>query len=176
MMLLGIALRDSGVHAMVDIAVLNGKRILAVDDEPDVLDVIAEGLPQCKITTADTYESAKESIRLGEFDLALLDIMGVKGFELLAECRTRRLPAAMLTAHAIDLNSINKSVRLGAVSFLPKDELARLPELLAEIFESLEQEHAHWPKLFTRLGPFFKERLGIVWEDIEKPPHPPYYY
>jgi DNA-binding NtrC family response regulator len=102
--------------------------------------------------------------------------MGVNGFALLEECQKRKMPAAMLTAHAVDVESINRSLRLGAVSFLPKEELARLPELVAEILEDLGKGQTHWPRLFERLGPFFKERLGITWEDLEKPPNPPYSY
>jgi hypothetical protein len=101
--------------------------------------------------------------------------MGVRGFDLLVECRKRKIPAAVLTAHAIDVASLNKSIKLGAASFLPKDELPRLPELVAEILESLMEQEGHWPKLFHRLGSFFKDRLGVVWEDLEKPPYPPYY-
>jgi hypothetical protein len=82
----------------------------------------------------------------------------------------------MLTSHAINVESLNKSVQLGAVSFLPKDDLYRLPELVIEILEGLEEGRSHWKKLFDRLGPFFKERLGVSWEDLEKPGSPPYAY
>ncbi|MEW6138333.1 MAG: response regulator [Thermodesulfobacteriota bacterium] len=161
---------------MGDTSILNGKRILAVDDEPDVLEVIQEELGQCTVTTAQTFESARDLIQAGGYDLIILDIMGVRGFDLLDECRKSRIPAAMLTAHSIDVQSLNRSIRHGAVSFLPKDELSRLPEILAEILESLEEGQSHWPKLFSRLGPFFHERLGVVWEDLERPPYPPYFY
>lgn len=161
---------------MADLDILNGKRILAVDDEPDVLDVIKEELPTCEVLTASDFDTAQELIRNETVDLVILDIMGVNGFELLDECGRRKVPAAMLTAHAIDVESLNKSLRLGAVSFIPKDELVRLPELVAEILEGLAEGRSHWPRLFQRLGPFFKEKLGVVWEDLEKPPYPPYYY
>jgi DNA-binding NtrC family response regulator len=161
---------------MADTSLLKGKRILAVDDEPDILDVIKEELTVCEVTTAQDFQSAKDLIRSRDFDLVILDIMGVRGFDLLDECKQRRVPATMLTAHAIDVDSLNKSIRLGAASFLPKDELARLPEILTEILESVKKGEGHWPKLFARLGPFFQERLGVVWEDLERPPYPPYYY
>ncbi|MBM3298590.1 MAG: response regulator [Deltaproteobacteria bacterium] len=161
---------------MSDLSILKDKKILAVDDELDVLEIIKEELSQCHVVTADNFSTARNLIRTETFDLVILDIMGVSGFNLLMECRKRKLPAAMLTAHAIDVASLNKSIKLGAASFLPKDELARLPELVAEILESLPEMEGHWPKLFHRLGSFFKERLGVVWEDLEKPPYPPYYY
>jgi DNA-binding response OmpR family regulator len=161
---------------MADLGILNGKHILAVDDEPEILEVIRESLDQCAVVTAGSFEEADKEIAGSEFDLAILDIMGVRGFDLLQKCRERNMPAAMLTAHAIDVDSLNKSLRLGAVSFLPKEELVRLPELVAEIFESVEAGRSHWPQLFKRLGPFFKERLGVVWEDLEKPPYPDHFY
>jgi DNA-binding response OmpR family regulator len=161
---------------MVDLDILKGKRILAVDDEPDVLDVIKEELPTCEVITARNFDTAREYILNETFDLVILDIMGVDGFALLDECGKRKVPAAMLTAHAVDVESLNRSLRLGAVSFIPKDELVRLPELVAEILEGLAEGRSHWPRLFQRLGPFFKEKLGVVWDDLEKPPYPPYYY
>ena len=161
---------------MVDLAVLHGKRILAVDDEPDVLEVIHDELASCDVVTAGNFELAQQLILTDHFDLVILDIMGVNGFALLETCRDRKMPAAMLTAHAINLDSLNKALKLGAVSFLPKEELARLPELVAEILEGLAEGRSHWSQLFKRLGPFFKERLGIVWEDVEKPPYPPFQY
>lgn len=156
--------------------ILRGKRILAVDDEPDVLDMIQEQLESSEITTAENYEQATEILSKGHFDLVLLDIMGVRGFKLLEQCREKQLPAAMLTAHSITTDSVNKAMSLGAISFLPKDELANLQEHLVDIFEGLAQGKSHWRKLFDRLGPFFNERLGLTWENIGKPRNPPYMY
>jgi CheY-like chemotaxis protein len=154
---------------MPDPETLKGKRILAADDEPDILDVIKEQLVDCEVSTARNYEGARELILTRRFDLILLDIMGVNGFALLEICRARRMPAAMLTAHALTAENINRALRLGAVSFLPKEELARLPELIAEILEDLAGGKSHWERLFRRLGPFFRERLGLDWEDLERP-------
>ncbi len=155
--------------------IMRGKRILAVDDEPDILEVIKEQLPECQVETAGNFDAGLNYILNDSFDLVILDIMGVSGFDLLEECRKRNLPAAMLTAHAINIDSLNRSIRLGAVSFIPKDELARLPIFISEIFDSIGKTQAHWPQLFKRIGPFFRERLGVVWEDIERPPKPPSY-
>lgn len=157
---------------MGDLDILKGKTILAIDDEPDVLEVVKEQLDESDVVTATDFESAKKLIENRQFDLVILDIMGVNGFELLELCTARRLPAAMMTARATDIRSINRSMKLGAVSFLPKEELGSLNELTAEILQELEEGRSHWHKLFKRLGPLFKERFGIVWEDIEKPVRP----
>ena len=39
---------------------LDGKKILAVDDEPDVLDSLEELLPMCHVEKASTYDEARE--------------------------------------------------------------------------------------------------------------------
>jgi len=160
--------------AMTDI--LKGKKILAVDDELDVLQMVEEQLGACSVVRASNYEQAKELLLKDSFDLVLLDIMGVNGFGLLEICREKKLPAAMLTAHALSADSLNKAALLGAVSFLPKEELTNIDTHVVEIFESLAEGRSHWRKLFDRLGSFFKERLGITWEDIKKTPNPPWMY
>jgi len=127
------------------------------------------------LITARDFDSALKLINEDVFDLVILDIMGVNGFELLRACRARQLPAAMLTARAINVESINAAIKGGAVSFLPKEELNKLPELVTEILSELEQGRTHWAKLFKRLGSYFKEKLGVTWEDLEKPQYPGYY-
>ncbi len=161
---------------MMPAEVLKGKKVLAVDDEQDVLAIIQERLEVCAVTTANSYELASEVLSEGAFDLVLLDVMGVRGFDLLDQCREKGLPAVMLTAHAISVDSVNRALKAGAVSFLPKDELIKLEQHLAEIFQGLAEGRSHWRRLFDSLGPFFKERLGLTWESIDKPANPPWRY
>ncbi|MCX5860785.1 MAG: response regulator [Deltaproteobacteria bacterium] len=155
---------------MSDKEILKGKKILAVDDEQDVLSVIREELEACQLITAGDFDSARQYLKREPFDLVILDIMGVKGFDLLDIARSQRLPAVMLTAHAMTPNSFQKSIDKGAVSFLPKDELYRLDELIMEILEELGKGETHWYRLIERLGPRFKELWGQLWEEIKFPP------
>jgi DNA-binding NtrC family response regulator len=157
---------------MYDQSLLDEKKLLAVDDEPDVLEVIKEAFPSSIVMTAQDFDSGLKLINENIFDLVILDIMGVNGFELLKACRDRHLPAAMLTSKAINVESLNQAIREGAVSFLPKEELHRLPEVVAEILGELEEGRSHWSKLFERLGSFFENRLGTSWKDLETPPYP----
>ena len=154
---------------MLEPDILKGKRILAVDDEPDVLDLIKEELALAKVSTARDFRSAKELIDREKFDLVILDIMGVRGLDLLNLTTEKKLPAVMLTAHAMTPDSLQKSIDGGAVSFLPKDELARLPELIGEILEDLGEGRTHWPRLVERLGPTFKRLWGEMWDEIKFP-------
>ena len=149
--------------------ILKGKRILAVDDEPDVLDVIEEQLELSQLVKAGDFKAAETYLETQTFDLVILDIMGVKGFALLDLAKEKRVPAVMLTAHSMTPESLQKAVDKGAVSFLPKDELANLSELIAEILEDAEAGKTHWPKLSARMGSQFKELWGQLWDEIRFP-------
>ena len=68
-------------------SILNGKSILAVDDESDVLTVLEEEIlgacPQCQFDKATTFEEASQRLASYTYDIVILDIMGVRGFDLL---------------------------------------------------------------------------------------------
>lgn len=149
--------------------ILSGKKVLAVDDEEDVLEIIEEQLDACDLTKANSFEAAKALLEKEKFDLAILDIMGVRGFDLLHCARQRGVPAVMLTAHSMNAESMQLSVDKGAVSFLPKEEIYRLEELIAEILSELCKGRPHWPKLEKRLGDKLKKEWGELWERIRFP-------
>ncbi len=89
----------------MDAQILEGKRILVVDDEPDILDTVKEVLASSQVVPVGSFDEALRLINAESFDLVILDIMGVNGFALLEACRENKLPAAMLTAHAINVES-----------------------------------------------------------------------
>jgi len=69
---------------------LKGRRILIVDDEPDVLETLEDLLPMCAVTKAETFEQARDLLQDQYFDMAILDIMGVGGYKLLEICIKKR--------------------------------------------------------------------------------------
>jgi DNA-binding response OmpR family regulator len=150
--------------------ILTNKRVLAVDDEEDVLEMIEEQLEPCDLITANSYETGKRALDTEKLDLAILDIMGVRGFDLLHYATQKGVPAVMLTAHSMNAESMQRSVNKGAVSFLPKEELYRLDELIAEIFGELAKGRHHWPKLEKRLGAKLHKEWGDLWKRIKFPP------
>jgi DNA-binding response OmpR family regulator len=170
-----VSVESSGVRycpkeiRMASEGILSGKKILVVDDEEDVLETIKEQLSACDVTTANNFETAKEYLEKETFDLAILDIMGVRGFDLLLYAKKNKIRAIMLTAHAMNAESVQKSADKGAVSFLPKDEIYKLEELIAEIFGEMSKGRAHWPKLEERMGARFKKEWGKMWERIKFP-------
>jgi DNA-binding response OmpR family regulator len=98
---------------------LQGKMVLIVDDEPDILDVLTEILSACKIDRASTFEAAKEFLEKEYYDIVVLDIMGVRGFDLLQIAKQKAIPALMLTAHSLDKES-KKSAEGVLTMSLPK--------------------------------------------------------
>ncbi|MBN2033319.1 MAG: response regulator [Deltaproteobacteria bacterium] len=142
---------------------LKGKMVLVVDDEPDILDTVAEELDMCIIHKAGSYETAIQYLLSYTYDIVILDIMGVDGFELLQNSASRGFPTVMLTAHAVTPEALKKSIKLGAVSFLPKDRIAELKSFLEEIVLGTKKQV--WQKLFDRLEAYFNRRFGPDWKE-----------
>lgn len=142
---------------------LDGKSILVVDDEPDIIESVKEQLDICIVDSATDFDTALQYLRTYTYDAVVLDIMGVNGFELLREAVSRDFPAVMLTAHALSAESLKKSIKLGAVSFLPKDRITDLRMFLAEVV--LGGGKPIWRKVFDKLGHFFDERFGPDWKE-----------
>jgi len=141
---------------------LEDKVVLVVDDEIDVTDTVAEVLDMCLIRKANDYETARQLLLSYTFDIVILDIMGVNGFDLLKLSVKRGFPTVMLTAYALTPQALEKSIKLGAVSFLPKEKMSDLDEFIADVV--LKGGQPVWAKLFDKLGSFFSTRFGPDWK------------
>lgn len=141
--------------------ILKDKIVLVVDDEPDVLDTVADVLDSCLVTKAGDFETARQYLMSYTYDIVILDIMGVDGFELLKVSVKRGFPTVMLTAYALTPEALETSIRLGAVSFLPKEKMGELDEFLADVV--LGGNKPVWGKLFNKLGHLFSKRFGPDW-------------
>lgn len=148
--------------------ILKGKKILAVDDEPDILESLVEILDECDIETASTFESARELLENKVYDAAILDIMGVRGFDLLKIATDKKVPALMLTAHGLNPNNLVGSIRLGAKSYIPKDKIDEIDLYLKELFWAKEKGIEKSGNWFARLSSFFDERFGHGWKNKDK--------
>jgi len=147
---------------------LKGKHILAVDDEWDVIETIQEILDEATVDVAQDYETASEKILQTRYDLAILDIMGVNGIALLEECVKRDIPAVMLTANSLNPDSLMKSIKKGAISYLSKEHLSELDLLINELLDAQNQGRPTWKLLFEKLGTAFNQRFGNNWKDENK--------
>jgi DNA-binding NtrC family response regulator len=149
--------------------ILKGKRVLIVDDEKDVLDLLVELLDMCKIDTASSFEEAKGMLEVESYDIAVLDIMGVKGFELLEIANKRGIPALMLTAHALTKDALKESAERGASYFAPKDEINKIDLFIADVLEAIEKKKNPWVRWYERLSSFYDKRFtGPNWREQER--------
>jgi CheY-like chemotaxis protein len=147
-------------------SILNDKMILAVDDEPDVLTLleneILEAAPRCIFHKAKNYEEAVEKMVSFTYDLVILDIMGVRGFDLLELAVSRNYPVTMLTAHALSPEALKRSFDLKARAYLPKEKLGEVAPFLEDV---LTYEYMPgWRRLFEKLRGYFDQRFGSGWE------------
>ncbi len=145
---------------------LDGRMILVVDDEPDILETVEEALPMCRIRTAQDHETALQYLLGYTWDAVVLDIMGVDGFKLLKVATSRGIPAVMLTAHALTPEALKKSIKLGAVSFLPKERISDLHDFLVEVVTVGGE--SPWIRFFDKLGVFFDRRFGPDWKQTDE--------
>jgi CheY-like chemotaxis protein len=145
---------------------LKDKVVLVVDDEPDILETVADELDMCIVHKARDYDTALQYLLSYTYDVVILDIMGVNGFELLKTSVERGFPSVMLTAHALTPDALKKSIKLGALSFLPKERMADLRDFLEDVV--LGAGKPLWIKFFDRLGSYFNKRFGPGWKERDK--------
>ena len=143
-------------------------KILIVDDEVDVLESLEDLLDECEIETASTFESAKELLEQKAYDAAILDIMGVRGFDLLKVATEKKVPALMLTAHGLNPDNLVGSIKLGAKSYIPKEKMSEIDLYLQEIFVTHEKGIEQSGNWFARLSSFFDDRFGSGWKNKDK--------
>jgi DNA-binding response OmpR family regulator len=149
-------------------SILNHKKLLVVDDEPDILDIVREEIiascPETEIDTANNYEKAAEALKSKDYDLIILDIMGVRGFDLLEIAVTRRFKVAMLTAHALNPEALKKSHDMGAMAYLPKDKLGELVPFLEDVLQ--HDYESGWQRLMGKLDAYYTEKFQFPdWKD-----------
>ena len=118
--------------------ILKDKIVLVVDDEQDTIDTIEEILDMCIVDKAYDYNEASQFILSYTYDVVVLDIIGVNGFELLKIATSRSFPTVILTAHEGTRDIQKKSIKLGAISFLPKGKMHELVELLEDVISGRE--------------------------------------
>jgi two-component system phosphate regulon response regulator PhoB len=104
-----------------------GARILAIDDEPDLLELVRVGLTQAGyvVETASTGNEALAALRRAPPDLILLDVMlpDLSGTELCsrirADQRLAAVPIIMLTAKSEEIDRV-VGLEVGADDYVTK--------------------------------------------------------
>ncbi len=127
-------------------------RILLIEDEVPIAEVIKLGLEQAGYTVALAHDgiSGLERAREGRWALLVLDVMlpGMDGWEI---CRTLRderdpTPILMLTARDAVQDRV-QGLDLGADDYLPKP--FDFSELVARVQALLRREHIHKTRTLT---------------------------
>ena len=148
---------------------LDGKKILIVDDEADILDMLEELLEMCEVVKASTFDEAKNLLESQHFDMTILDIMGVNGYGLLEIANKMDIPAVMLTAHAFTPGNLLRSVKEGADSYLPKEEMGNIAIFLNDILEAIQAGKDPWEPWQDKLPTsYFEKRWGAMTKDTTR--------
>ncbi|MCG6910537.1 MAG: response regulator [Deltaproteobacteria bacterium] len=150
-------------------SILNGKRILAVDDEPDILESLADLLEDYDdliFDRASDYETGFHLLRSWTYDAVILDIMGVRGYDLLNASVHLGFPTVMLTAHAFSIDDLKRSIEMGARAYIPKESMADITDFLEDVLTV--GYSTGLKRMFQRLGGVFNKKFGSRWMEDEK--------
>jgi phosphate regulon transcriptional regulator PhoB len=128
------------------------KKILVVDDEPDLVELVSYNLKKegFKISAASNGEDALDKIRKGDFNLVILDLMlpGIQGTELCRMLRnnpkTEAIPIIMLTAKG-EVSDKIRGLETGADDYMtkpfsPRELIARVNAVLRRAGERLAKD------------------------------------
>ena len=124
-------------------------RILAVDDERAIAELLRLSLTQAGYECVCAYDGVEAANRIEQesFDLILLDIMlpGIDGFELMDYIRSTGIPVIFLTAKNAVADRV-KGLRMGAEDYMVKP--FDIQELLARV-EGVLRRHGKLQTVLT---------------------------
>ncbi len=128
------------------------KRILVVDDEPDIVELVIYNLQKegFEVSSSPDGEEALVKIRKGNYDFLILDLMlpGIQGMELCRilknDPKTKNLPIIMLTAKGEEMDKI-LGLEMGADDYItkpfsPRELVARIKAVLRRTDEKPAEE------------------------------------
>lgn len=125
-------------------AALQGARILIVDDESAILDLLerALGFKGCIVTRRDSADEALVNYEPGDYQCVLSDVCmpGRTGLDMLQEIRKKdRSVGFVLMTGAGELATARKAMRIGADDFLMKP--LSIDDLTLSVQLALEKQH-----------------------------------
>ena len=127
-------------------------KVLIVDDEPDIVELISYHLNKegFSVSSAFDGEEALAKIRKEKFDFIILDLMlpNVQGMEICrimrSDPKTKNVPIIMLTAKGEEVDKI-LGLEMGAVDYMtkpfsPRELLARIKTVMRRTSEKKTEE------------------------------------
>lgn len=144
------------------------KRILVVDDEADILETLEELLDEYDVDTADSFEDAVGLLKTKAYDAAVLDIMGVRGYDLLEITHRLNIPTLMLTAHALTPDNLRTSIEKGADAYVPKDQIFDIALFVADVLAARKQGKQANASWYSFVNPLFDKLFGEGWRKTDQ--------
>ncbi|NWG02537.1 MAG: response regulator [Syntrophaceae bacterium] len=139
-------------------SILNGKRILVVNDDPDILEILEEEIiiaaPNSYIDKANHYQKGIELLASFTYDLVILDMTLSRISRLLnlSLYRPSPFPVVMLTAYNLDPETLRPYTEMGVRAYLPKEKLGQIVPFLED---SLKHQYLpFWRYIFENLRGF----------------------
>jgi len=117
-------------------------KILAVDDEPEITEIIEQYLNDFgfHVTTADSAEAARRHLASDEVDILILDVNmpGEDGVSLAASLRGKSRPAVLMLTALTGLDDRLRGLTSGADDYVakpfePRELLARVRSLVRRL-------------------------------------------
>lgn len=128
------------------------KKMLVVDDEPDIVELVTYNLKKegFDVSSAFDGEDALVKIRKEKFDFIILDLMlpGIQGMEICRLMRSdphlKNIPIIMLTAKGEEIDKI-LGLEMGADDYMtkpfsPRELLARVKTVMRRTLEKTAEE------------------------------------
>ena len=114
------------------------KRILIVDEDPDILNYLAEETRETGLNfqfdKADTFSLAVDAIFSGSYDLVMLDFPGIRGPYLLNLAFLRAIPAALLVSNNFFPLEAQYLPGKGISGLFSKDNLSEIIPAIKSLF------------------------------------------
>ncbi len=143
-------------------SILEGKQGLAVDDDPEILEVLEKEIfkacPTCRFDKAATYIEAVERMVSLTYDFVVLDITGARGFDLLNLAVMRKFPVAMLASNPPNAEALKYPIQMGAGTYLPREKLGEIVPFLEDMLACRYQ--TGWKRLFEKIKGGFASTFG----------------
>ena len=131
---------------------MSRKKMLVVDDEPDIVELVTYNLKKegFDVSSAFDGEDALAKIRKEKFDFIILDLMlpGIQGMEICRLMRSgphlKNIPIIMLTAKGEEIDKI-LGLEMGADDYMtkpfsPRELLARVKTVMRRTLEKTAEE------------------------------------
>jgi excisionase family DNA binding protein len=129
-----VASAPAAAHAPASRSAADRPRILVVDDESSIRDLLAKtlALAEYDVDTAPDGRSALERLRLYPYDLLIADLKmpGIDGLTVIREAKRlhENLPVIIITGYSTESAAI-EALNLGVAGYLTKP--FRVPQVLA---------------------------------------------